>query len=180
MKPAIVLALLAVSGCRPESGVHEVTIRNFRFDPETVSVAAGDTVRWRNADLAPHTATSAAGEWDSGSIGAGQARQTCLLCARRTRVSVRTASNHARCRRSALSVPRQSQPRKAPPSSQVSSPSAMAAIASSARQRSSSSLTSSWSRPLEGVVDRNLKGECAHEIETGQRLVRIQQRLEPS
>jgi plastocyanin len=37
-----------------------VTIDNFAFGPETVTVAAGTTVTWTNHDDEPHTVTSAA------------------------------------------------------------------------------------------------------------------------
>jgi plastocyanin len=36
-----------------------VMIRDFRFEPETVIVAAGATVVWTNRDDDPHTVTSA-------------------------------------------------------------------------------------------------------------------------
>jgi plastocyanin len=39
-----------------------------RFDPPVIHVAVGDTVRWTNRDLVPHTATSAAGRFDSGDL----------------------------------------------------------------------------------------------------------------
>ena len=50
---------------------HVVTIEGMQFHPATVTVHPGDRVTWRNADLVPHTAT-AAGRFDSGSIGAGK------------------------------------------------------------------------------------------------------------
>jgi plastocyanin len=46
-----------------------VEIRAFRYAPDTVVAAPGDTVVWTNADVVPHTAT-AAGGWDTGEIGA--------------------------------------------------------------------------------------------------------------
>ncbi|MGH7460249.1 MAG: cupredoxin domain-containing protein [Longimicrobiales bacterium] len=71
MRLAFALVLIAATSCKPAPGVHEVTIRNFRFEPGTVSVATGDTVRWRNADLLPHTASASNRAWDSGSLSAG-------------------------------------------------------------------------------------------------------------
>lgn len=50
---------------------HRIAIRGFLFDPAEVVVAVGDTVIWMNEDLLPHTATSAAGGWDTGSIATG-------------------------------------------------------------------------------------------------------------
>jgi plastocyanin len=54
-----------------------VAIRDFKYDPEIVTVHEGDTVEWKNADNVPHTAT-AAGQaqkpaFDSGSISTGAA-----------------------------------------------------------------------------------------------------------
>ena len=53
------------------AGVHVVTIDAFEFKPAKLTVKAGDTVEWRNADPVPHTATSTSGGFDSGSIAAG-------------------------------------------------------------------------------------------------------------
>ena len=38
-----------------------VTIQNFAFTPQTLTVKAGTTVPWTNRDSAPHTVTSADG-----------------------------------------------------------------------------------------------------------------------
>jgi plastocyanin len=50
-----------------------VEIRNFAFDPATVTVHPGDTVEWKNDDSAPHTATtnSSKAGFDSGTIQSG-------------------------------------------------------------------------------------------------------------
>ncbi len=39
-----------------------------RFVPDSVQVAPGDTVCWRNHDLVPHTASADSGAFDSGVI----------------------------------------------------------------------------------------------------------------
>lgn len=52
-----------------------VQVRGFAFDPETITISAGDTVAWTNADLAPHTATAADGGWDTGSLDSGVSGQ---------------------------------------------------------------------------------------------------------
>ena len=54
-----------------------VVIRDFKFEPATVTVHAGETVEWKNDDFVPHTAT-ADGEaqkpaFDSGTIHTGAA-----------------------------------------------------------------------------------------------------------
>ena len=46
--------------------VVQVTIRNMKFTPPNLEVKKGDTVEWKNDDITPHTATSAA--FDSGPI----------------------------------------------------------------------------------------------------------------
>lgn len=43
----------------------EVKIDNFVFNPQTVTVKAGDTVTWVNHDDIPHTATSKTGAFRS-------------------------------------------------------------------------------------------------------------------
>jgi plastocyanin len=61
----------AVAACsHPAPRAHAVEIRNFGFAPIEVTVERGDTVVWTNADFVPHTATSRAKRWDSGSIDA--------------------------------------------------------------------------------------------------------------
>lgn len=40
--------------------VVRVVMRNMKFDPATVEVKSGDVVEWKNEDITPHTATSAA------------------------------------------------------------------------------------------------------------------------
>ncbi|HEX7088911.1 MAG TPA: cupredoxin family copper-binding protein [Longimicrobiales bacterium] len=45
-----------------------VEIRQFRFQPDTLRVAVGDTVVWINRDIVGHTATDSAGAWDSGEL----------------------------------------------------------------------------------------------------------------
>ncbi|MFL6590986.1 MAG: cupredoxin family copper-binding protein [Chthoniobacterales bacterium] len=59
----------AVDSARPADGqpaVVQVRIRNMQFSPTHLEIRKGDIVEWTNADLTPHTATSAG--FDSGSI----------------------------------------------------------------------------------------------------------------
>lgn len=51
--------------------VHTVAMEGVKFEPETVTVARGDTVVWVNKDPFPHTAT-AKGAFDSKEIAAGK------------------------------------------------------------------------------------------------------------
>jgi plastocyanin len=50
----------------------QVTIKNFSFQPATLTVSVGTTVTWTNQDSVAHTSTSDTGVWDSGSLGTGQ------------------------------------------------------------------------------------------------------------
>lgn len=52
--------------------VHTVLIEGMRFQPEGLTVAAGDTVVWINRDMVPHTATSSSGHFDSGELAPGK------------------------------------------------------------------------------------------------------------
>jgi plastocyanin len=47
---------------------HTVTIEGMSFQPERLTVTAGDSVVWLNKDPFPHTATSTAAAFDSGHI----------------------------------------------------------------------------------------------------------------
>ena len=59
-----------------------VTIVDFRFRPEAITVPAGTRVTWRNADSAGHTATSDEdGVFDSGAIQRGRSK-TLMLSSR--------------------------------------------------------------------------------------------------
>ena len=49
----------------PKAPANTVAISNFAFKPAVLRTKAGATVRWRNADAAPHTATARTGAFDS-------------------------------------------------------------------------------------------------------------------
>jgi len=55
------------------AGAAEVTanIAEFSFNPSSLTIQVGDTVRWQNTGGAPHTTTSDAGVWDSGTLSPG-------------------------------------------------------------------------------------------------------------
>jgi plastocyanin len=50
---------------------HTVIIDGSRYEPASLTVKRGDSVRWVNKDPFPHTATST-GHFDSRDIGAGK------------------------------------------------------------------------------------------------------------
>jgi plastocyanin len=66
--------LVAPLVVRAHDGPHliEAGIEGFAFVPDRLVLRAGDTVRWTNHDIAPHTATDKAGGWDTGRIGKGE------------------------------------------------------------------------------------------------------------
>jgi plastocyanin len=63
---------LVLAACARSPRTHEVAIRDFKFQPDTLRVHAGDTIVWRNYDFVPHSATADDRAWDSGSIAANQ------------------------------------------------------------------------------------------------------------
>jgi plastocyanin len=59
------------AGDRAKPAKHTVSMDGTRFQPVELAVNVGDTVEWVNKDPFPHTATSAAGGFDSGVVEAG-------------------------------------------------------------------------------------------------------------
>lgn len=55
--------------------VHEIRIKDFKFDPEQIDVKTGDTISWINDDLAPHTATASEFGWDTGELSGGDSAE---------------------------------------------------------------------------------------------------------
>jgi plastocyanin len=53
-------------------GQNEVWIKNMVFNPSTITVAAGTTIKWTNKDPAPHTATSTDNLFDTGTLGTNE------------------------------------------------------------------------------------------------------------
>ena len=60
------------AGAADAPRAHTIVIEGMRYQPEGLTVAAGDTVVWVNRDLVPHTATSASGSFDSNEIAPGK------------------------------------------------------------------------------------------------------------
>jgi plastocyanin len=54
------------------TGTTDVSIVDFAFDPQVVTIRAGSTIRWTNNGQAPHTSTSTTAVWDSGTLNNGQ------------------------------------------------------------------------------------------------------------
>jgi plastocyanin len=68
---ALAAALTLASGVALAAD-QAVTIADFAFSPQTVTVTVGDTVTWTNSDQIAHTATAGDGSWDTGDIAQGQ------------------------------------------------------------------------------------------------------------
>jgi len=49
-----------------------VRMAGTRFEPSTLTIRAGETVRWFNDDALPHTVSASDGSWDSGNLAPGQ------------------------------------------------------------------------------------------------------------
>ncbi len=80
VRPAFVAHLehakrLHAAPASTSSAKHTVTIEGMRFQPESLTVARGETVVWVNKDLVQHTATSQAGHFDSKIIEPGNSWQ---------------------------------------------------------------------------------------------------------
>lgn len=58
---AAAITALALAASSARAAVHDVTIENFAFTPDTITINTGDTVRWTNLDFIGHTATSQTG-----------------------------------------------------------------------------------------------------------------------
>jgi plastocyanin len=69
---ALALAGSAVAQTAPKPATHRVTIDSTQFTPDVVNAKVGDTVLWINKDMFPHTATSKAAKFDSGSLLTGK------------------------------------------------------------------------------------------------------------
>ncbi len=57
-----------------QARVHKVEIVDFQFSPKSIDAKPGDTITWINRDIAPHTATSSNGGWDTEIINMGQSK----------------------------------------------------------------------------------------------------------
>jgi plastocyanin len=63
-------ALVITSNAR--AATQDVSIAGFAFQPPSVSINTGDSVRWTDSDNAFHTSTSDTGVWDSGILNGTQ------------------------------------------------------------------------------------------------------------
>lgn len=66
---AILIGLMLHQGVSAAS--HDVTIANFAFSPNSMTVSQGDTVTWTNNDAVSHTVTANDGTWTSPLLAPG-------------------------------------------------------------------------------------------------------------
>ncbi len=69
---ATAVALTTGSPANALAHTHTVRIQSFAFVPARIEVRVGDTIKWINEDLAPHTATANEFGWDTGEITQNQ------------------------------------------------------------------------------------------------------------
>ncbi|MGC3937952.1 plastocyanin/azurin family copper-binding protein [Roseobacter sp. EG26] len=55
--------------------IHHVRIKSFKFEPAHITVSIGDTIRWTNEDVAPHTATAIEAGWDTKQLLKGESAE---------------------------------------------------------------------------------------------------------
>jgi plastocyanin len=53
-------------------GSAQVVMKDIAFDPQTITVNAGDSVTWTNEDSVSHTVVADNGEFESGQLGQGE------------------------------------------------------------------------------------------------------------
>jgi plastocyanin len=68
---AVVSSLLVLASASPAATDTGVQIVYRAYQPAQLTVVAGQTVTWRNSGLGPHTVTSDAGQFDSGTLQTG-------------------------------------------------------------------------------------------------------------
>jgi plastocyanin len=73
MAAVMAAALIPTGAAQDAGGVrHRVEIQRFRFVPERLVVAPGDTLVWVNLDSVPHTLTAQDESWDSQALKANK------------------------------------------------------------------------------------------------------------
>ncbi len=80
---AIALSIMLLGGCKnnstspPPAGntsSDTVTVVDFSFNPQTLTIAKGTTVVWNNTSVSTHTSTSNTNVWNTGDITPGTSK----------------------------------------------------------------------------------------------------------
>lgn len=84
--PGLVALILALSMGSTQllAAEHIVEIKQFKFIPEQLTVRPGDTIKWINRDIAPHTATAKDRTWDTKRLKKGEAMSIVVTKAMKT------------------------------------------------------------------------------------------------
>lgn len=69
--PSLTPLTAPTSSAQVLSGEVEIEIEDFAFNPKTVTITVGTTVKWSNKDNASHTVTGDDGSWGSNSLAKG-------------------------------------------------------------------------------------------------------------
>lgn len=67
----VLLASVSFLSSQVSATIHDVSIVDFSFNPSSINVTAGDSVKWTNNGSFDHTSTSDSGVWNSGTIPSG-------------------------------------------------------------------------------------------------------------
>jgi len=69
-------AILPVVGAAPLTAAQTVNAKDFKFNPQSITINVGDTITWQNGDTTEHTATADDGSFNTDDIEAGKASKT--------------------------------------------------------------------------------------------------------
>ena len=67
----LLFALTALGGFARVPAEKRVSIDDMKFNPDTIEIAPGDSVRWTNDDQRDHTVTATDGSFKSGNLRSG-------------------------------------------------------------------------------------------------------------
>ena len=67
-----VICLFSTLSTNAIAAEHTIEIKGMEFSPKTLTIKAGDKVKFINKDTAPHTASAADGRFESGELAEGQ------------------------------------------------------------------------------------------------------------
>lgn len=73
LQGALALPALVLASTRPaKAATHTVRIKSMQFSPARLTIKAGDSVVFENADGPAHTATADNGSFDTGNLSSGK------------------------------------------------------------------------------------------------------------
>lgn len=70
-QPTVTIPPTATNPTPAPASSASVTIANFSFQPDSITLAVGATVTWTNNDSVPHTVTADDGSFSSGTLAPG-------------------------------------------------------------------------------------------------------------